>query len=70
MREPIDFAGAFLVEHADITPELTIAQWRQACARKQRAAREHARRARRAQRRARMQALLSVAHGPRKVRHG
>jgi hypothetical protein len=48
MREPIDFAGAFLVEHADIPPELTIARWREARAPEQRAAGEQARRGRRA----------------------
>jgi hypothetical protein len=71
MREPIDFAGAFLVEHADIAPELTIAQWRQARARQRRAAREHARRGSgAARRRARLRALLTVAHGARPVRPG
>ena len=44
MREPIDFAGAFLLEDADIAPELRIAQWRQAGAGEQRAASQHARR--------------------------
>ena len=67
MREPIDFAGALLVEHADIAPDLTIAQWRQARAREQRAAREQARHARRG---AWLLALLTVAHGSRRVRHG
>jgi hypothetical protein len=70
MREPSDFAGAFLVEHADIAPELTIAQWRQAQARERQAAREQTRQAQAARHRARLRALLTVAHGLRRVRHG
>ena len=50
MREPIDFAGAFLVEHADIAPQFTIAQWRQARARERRTARQRAARPRRRRR--------------------
>jgi hypothetical protein len=63
MREPIDFAGAFLVEHADIAPKLTIAQWRQAHAGERQASREQTRRARAASHPARLRALLTVAHG-------
>jgi len=50
MREPMHYPGAFLVEHADIPPELTIAQWRE-----QRADR---RKTARARRRALLVALL------------
>ena len=60
MREPIDYAGAFLVEHAVIPPELTIAQWRGSERASERAAREQARGARR---RAWLLALVTVAHG-------
>jgi hypothetical protein len=27
-HEPVEFAGAFQVEHTDIPPHLTIAEWR------------------------------------------
>jgi hypothetical protein len=80
MREPIHSTGAFLVEHADIPPELTIAQWRAQRARERREAQTAAKRAARARRRALLTALLRLGHSPapqtpdgpaaRRVRHG
>jgi hypothetical protein len=60
MREPIRSSGAFLIEHADIPPELTIAQWRELRAREQLAARAAAKRAARARRRARLARLVAL----------
>jgi hypothetical protein len=77
MREPIRSPGAFLIEHADIPPELTIAQWRELRAREQLAARAAAKRVARAHRRARLARLLTLGDRRRRraaaaaeVRHG
>ena len=75
MRESIDFTGAFVVEHADIPPHLTLAEWRQQRAAERHAALQRAREARRAQRRVRVRAVLRLGRripraGQRQVRHG
>ena len=59
MREPVHYPGAFLVEHADIPPELTIAQWREQRARERREQHADRREAARARRRALLVALLT-----------
>ena len=59
MREPVHYPGAFLVEHADIPPELTIAQWREQRARERREQHADRREAAQARRRALLVALLT-----------
>ena len=61
MREPVHYPGAFLVEHADIPPELTIAQWREQRARERREQHADRRQATRARRRALLVALLTFS---------
>ena len=51
--------GALLVEHADIPPELTIAQWREQRSRERREQHADRREAARARRRALLVALLT-----------
>lgn len=70
MPEPTDFAGAWIVEYADIPAHFTLLEWRQ-----QRAADQRAREARRAQRRARVRVVVSFGRrtrraGQRSVRRG
>lgn len=62
MREPVHYPGAFLVEDADIPPELTIAQWREQRARERREQHTDRRQAARARRRALLVALLTFDH--------
>jgi hypothetical protein len=60
MREPVHYPGAFLIEDADIPPELTIAQWREQRARERREQHADRREAARARRRALLVALLTL----------
>ena len=57
-EKQLSYPGAFLVEHADIPPELTIAQWREQRARERREQHADRRAAARARRRALLVALL------------
>ena len=75
MREPIDFAGAWMLGHAEIPAHLTLAEWSQQRAAERRAALQRAGEARTARRRARVRAVLRLGRripcaGRRPVRHG
>ena len=70
MREPVHYPGAFLVEDADIPPELTIAQWREQRARERREQHADRRQAARARRRALLVALLTFGRRAARRRTG